>query len=154
MDIRSTKQLNEIQKNEIFLLWNNEYPKNLVFKNPSEFDNYLNNLTNQNHKLLINKKQKVVGWYFDFERENKKWFAMILDASIQKKGFGTILLNEAKKTNTHLNGWVIDHNKYLKQDGNHYKSPLQFYIKNGFKIIPTIRLELEKISAVKIHYKK
>ncbi len=85
---------------------------------------------------------------------NEKWFAMILDSQIQGKGFGTHLLNEAKQSVTELNGWVIDHNNYKKTNGTTYKSPIDFYLKNNFIILSETRLEISKISAVKIKWIK
>lgn len=104
--------------------------------------------------MLIDKNGIIKGWYFDFDRNNEKWFAMILAAEIHRKGFGTQLLNEAKKKESALSGWVIDKTDYLKQNGNFYKSPIPFYLKNGFHKLPEIRLELTHLSAVKIQWKK
>ena len=138
----------------IYELWNAEYPKNLTHQNLSNLENYLNELTNQYHMLLIDKNGAIKGWYFDFNRNNEKWFAMILASEIHGKGFGTLLLNEARKRESELNGWVTDKTDYLKQNGNCYKSPIPFYLKNGFQLLPESRLELEHLSAVKITWKK
>ncbi|MCB0473527.1 MAG: hypothetical protein KDC56_10755, partial [Flavobacteriaceae bacterium] len=59
-----------------------------------------------------------------------------------------------KEKETELNGWVIDHDNDYKINGELYKSPLNFYLKNGFQKSSDRRLELEKISAVKIKWKK
>lgn len=96
----------------------------------------------------------IGGWYFDFVREQEKWFAIILDSSLQGKGFGTKLLNMAKEKEPELNGWVIDRDTDRKRNGDLYRSPLPFYLKNGFEKISDTRLELEKISAVKITWRK
>ena len=63
-------------------------------------------------------------------------------------------MNKGKEKNSELNGWVIDHNKELKQNKEYYISPIEFYIKNDFRIIAETRLELENISAVKIKWTK
>lgn len=154
MKIITTNSLNNSQIKVVFELWNAEYPKNLTHKNLIDFENYLNVLTNQHHKLLIEKEDAIKGWYFDFDRNNEKWFAMILATEIHGKGFGTLLLNEAKKRKSILNGWVIEKTDYLKQNGNFYKSPVPFYLKNGFQLLSDIRLELEHLSAVKITWEK
>lgn len=154
MKIITTNNLDNHQKKVIYELWNAEYPKNLTHPNLIDFENYLNALTNQHHNLLIDKYGIIKGWYFDFDRNNEKWFAMILASEIQGKGFGTLLLNEAKKRESVLNGWLIDKTNYLKQSGDGYKSPISFYIKNGFHKLPEIRLELTHLSAVKIQWKK
>lgn len=152
--IITTNSLDNSQIKVIFELWNAEYPKNLTHQNLSNFENYLNALANQHHLILTDENSAIKGWYFDFERNHEKWFAMILAAEIHGKGFGTLLLNGAKKKESVLNGWVIDKTDYLKQNGNLYKSPVPFYLKNGFKLLPEIRLELEHLSAVKITWKK
>lgn len=154
MKIITTNSLDSNQKEVIYELWNAEYPKNLAHQNLNTFENYLTALTNQYHKLLIDENGAIKGWYFDFNRNHEKWFAMILASEIHGKGFGTKLLNEAKKREPTLNGWVIEKTDFLKQNGNFYKSPVSFYLKNGFQLVPEIRLELDHLSAVKITWKK
>ena len=151
--IITTNSLDNSQIKVIFELWNAEYPKNLTHRNLSDFENYLNALASQHHMILTD-ENTIKGWYFDFDRNNEKWFAMILATEIHGKGFGTLLLNKAKKKESILNGWVIDKTDYLKQNGNLYKSPIPFYLKNGFQLLPEIRLELEHLSAVKITWEK
>ncbi|MFZ6053059.1 GNAT family N-acetyltransferase [Halocola ammonii] len=154
MKFKALKYLSEIEKKEVFRLWNNEYPEKLAYKSVDEFDDYLKNLTNQSHVLLEDNNGIVRGWYFDFIRNGEKWFAIILDSTLQGKGLGTKLLNRAKEKEDELNGWVIDHNNDRKQNGEFYKSPLGFYLKNDFEELKNERLELEKISAVKIRWKR
>ena len=146
--------LSVYDRQEIFELWNNEYPENLSYKTTLEFDKYLENLTNQSHILLVDIDGKIKGWYFDFMRDNEKWFAIILDSKIQGKGFGAKILSLAKEKEIELNGWVIDHNRDKKRNSEYYKSPLGFYLKNGFEKFPKSRLELDKISAIKIKWTK
>lgn len=152
MNLITRSSLSTAEKLEILELWNNEYPKILNYKSKEGFDEYLENLDEQSHLLLIDDKKKVIGWYFDFDRENEKWFAILLDSKIQGKGLGTKILNLAKEKESILNGWVIDHNTVKKGNGEIYKSPLMFYLKNGFEKLPEVRLELDKISAVKIKW--
>ena len=64
------------------------------------------------------------------------------------------MLNKLKFDEATLNGWVIDHPHDKKRNGKRYKSPLEFYLKNGFILIPETRLQLETISAVKINWTK
>lgn len=151
MEILVTHKLNLEQKSAILNLWNGEYPENLVFKSASELDNYLKNLLNPTHYFLHN-SNKIVGWAFTFERENEKWFAIIVSEKYQKKGFGKKLLDKLQLAEPILNGWVIDNNLSKKNNGEFYKSPLQFYLKNGFEITNE-RIETV-ISAVKIIYKQ
>ena len=151
MEILITVFLNAEQKGALIELWNKEYPAQLSYSSMFEFEAYLSELENPTHILLI-EQNSIVGWYFDFNRENKRWFGMVLDSVIQGKGYGSQLLRRAQKDQPELYAWVIDHDKDKKLDGSTYRSPLNFYLKNGFKVAPDQRLELENISAVKIQW--
>ena len=135
MEFKKLKELSKAHKEEVLNLWNNEYPEKLSYKTLQDFEDYLENLAEQFHILMINEKQEIKGWYFDFMRDNEKWFAIILDSKLQGKGLGTRILNMAKEKEIVLCGWVIDHNNYRKKKGEIYKSPIDFYLKNGFKKI-------------------
>lgn len=154
MEFLKIQYLTASQKKEILSLWNNEYPVNLKHSSFASFENYLQNLKDQSHIILLNESQEIKGWYFDFIRENERWFAIILDKSVQGKGFGKMLLNLAKEKEAKLNGWVIDHDTDLKENGENYISPMGFYLKNGFSVETDNRLELNHISAVKICWTK
>lgn len=154
MKVIKQTELNDKQKAEILKLWNNEYPEKLVYNKVTDFENYLNKLTEQNHYLLLDKNEEINGWATTFIRENEKWFAIIVSEKLHGKGFGTKMLNELKKNENTLNGWVIDHNSDKKINGNFYYSPLEFYLKNEFEALPETRLELDIMSAVKIKWTK
>jgi GNAT superfamily N-acetyltransferase len=123
-------------------------------KTNADLELYLNGISNLKHYLLFDDSNKINGWAFTFLREEENWFAIILDHQIQGKGNGSLLINELKKNNTSLNGWVTDHENEVKQNNESYKSPMPFYLKNGFIILPEIRIENEKMSAVKINWKQ
>lgn len=152
MRLITAEVLTEKQKAEIFEIWNNEYPAKIGYKDISEFDAYLEKLTDQHHILVLDEYEKVKGWFFDFIREEDRWFAIILDSSLHGKGIGSKILDIAKSSNTVLNAWVTDHNTDLKKNGEYYQSPLQFYIKNGFEVLTDIRVETDILSAVKIRW--
>ncbi|WP_445432525.1 GNAT family N-acetyltransferase [Chryseobacterium indoltheticum] len=154
MKITNTHQLNQEQKEQILQLWNNEYPEKLAYKSIDGFENYLEKLNEVNHFLLMNDDEKIQGWAITFEREGDTWFAIILSENLHGKGWGTKVLNELKQNKKALNGWVIDHSNDKKRNGSFYKSPLEFYLKNGFEVLSDTRLELEIMSAVKIKWKK
>ena len=153
MNIITTNELNESQKQAIYHLWNNEYPARIGYTSISDFDDYLNNLNSQKHYLFAD-DGNIKGWMFTFTRDEESWFAIILDSDIHGKGYGTQLLDMIKATTGKLNGWAVDHDNDVKHDGSVYKSPLDFYLKNNFVVNPGIRLDTEKISAVKISWKK
>lgn len=154
MKIIETQFLSLEQKDSLMQLWNNEYPAKLNLKNIVDFELYLNGLSETKHYLLFDDSDEIQGWTFTFLREDEKWFAIILNSEIHGEGFGSLLMNEIKKNNTSLNGWVIDQENEIKHNATFYKSPLQFYIKNDFIICSEIRIENEKLSAVKINWKR
>jgi hypothetical protein len=154
VDFKRKTDLLRPERIQILELWNKEYPEKLGYDTLNSFEQYLNNLNDQSHILMMDENQKIRGWYFDFVRKNENWFALILDSKLHGIGLGTELLNTAKKNKDELNGWVIDHNTALKENGDYYKSPLGFYLKNGFEKLAQSRLESDKISAVKIHWSK
>lgn len=154
MNIEKTTNLTAGQKEAIYMLWNSEYPAQLQYTRMAELDNYLNNLQDPSHYFATDDEYKVAGWAFVFKREGEMWFAIIVASTWQGKGVGTRLLNELKQDNPVLNGWVTDHERYTKYNGTPYPSPLPFYLKNDFTICSDIRLEVEKLSAVKIYWAK
>ena len=154
MKIIETQVLSLEQKDSLMQLWNNEYPAKLNLKTIEDFELYLNGLSETKHYLLFDDSDEIHGWTFTFLRENENWFAIILNSEIHGKGIGSLLMNEIKKNNTSLNGWVIDQENEIKHNATFYKSPLQFYIKNDFIVCSEIRIENEKLSAVKINWKR
>lgn len=154
MKFIENNQLTKDQKLQIFEIWNNEYPARISYKDISEFDAYLEKLTDQHHILALDGNQNIKGWFFDFIRDNDRWFAIIIDSSLHGQGIGSEMLDLAKSSNKVLNAWVTDHNTDLKRNGEIYVSPLQFYIKNGFEVLTDVRIETDILSAVKIRWKK
>lgn len=71
----------------------------------------------------------------------------------QKRGLGKAILDRAKLNNDKLSAWVVDSNSFNKSDEGQYRSPLNFYLKNGFRKEP-IRWDSEKIKPVKISWHK
>jgi len=153
MRIIQTENLSEEQKEVLRELWNEEYPARLHLKTIEDFESYLNGISNTKHYLLFDDFDKIIGWTFTFLRDGEDWFAIILNSKIQGKGNGSLLINEIKKEKTSLNGWVIDQENEVKQNNELYKSPMPFYIKNGFTILTETRIENKKMSAVKINWR-
>lgn len=151
LHITTTAILTETQKQAALRLWNSEYPRQLAYGNIRELDEYLDRLEQATHYLALD-KETIVGWLFVFDRNNERWFAIIIDSTVQKQGIGSGLLNYAKQQEPILNGWAADHNNDIKSNGEPYLSPLQFYIKNGFEVLHGTRLEREHLSLVKIRW--
>jgi hypothetical protein len=153
MNIVEVETLSEIQKEQIVTIWNKAYPSSLKYDNVEAFEEYLSKLTNTKH-YLVEEDWQVIAWLSTFVRENEKWFAIIVEASYQKKGMGLHLLKQAQNDEEELNGWIIDSSFLKKSDGTPYISPMEFYLKNEFVVLSSIRLENEKISAVKIKWNR
>lgn len=152
MKIIEQTELSATQKSRIVELWNAEYPLALAYSETSQFDEYLARLNNKRHFLLLAAAGQIVGWALAFDRDRSRWFAIIIDEKIQGQGGGTRLMNRLKETEKRLFGWVIDHNRAVKLNGERYRSPLGFYEKIGFRICPAERLEMAQISGVKIEW--
>ena len=153
-EIYSFTILNQIHKDYLFKIWNNEYPINLAFKNLQEVDNYLNSLIEAKHFFVVDNNNQMQAWAVIIERDYEKWFAIIVDSELHQIGLGSKILNRLKTFSSELNGWVIDHENDNKANGEPYRSPLAFYLKNEFTLIPENRLELDFISAVKINWRE
>jgi GNAT superfamily N-acetyltransferase len=147
------KQLTEKQKQEVVELWNAEYPARINYASLEEFDQYLNELGDLHHIILADEHNTIRGWLAYFMRDDERWFAILLDSSIQGKGWGSKFLQLTKDQNRELNGWVIDHNREPKKDGSFYQSPIEFYRKIGFEIRADIPLEKKGITGIKIVWK-
>lgn len=154
MKIITTPHLTELQQQAICHLWNDEYPQALSHKDLESFQNYLIQLEDAKHLLLLDETEQIKGWAFLFTRDNEVWFAIILASNLHKMGFGSKLLDELKTLNPQLNGWVIESTTMLKSNGKYYRSPIQFYVKNNFQILHQNKLELPHFSAVKIVWNK
>lgn len=145
-------ELIDFEKFQLFNLWNQEYPKQITFKNIAAFENYLLTVKINFHLLCINNDNEIIAWAFSFERDKEKWFVIIVSEEFKNNGIGSKLLNELKLNEPILNGWVIDHNNDKKMNGKAYISPLLFYKKCGFEILKDTRIISNNVSAVKVKW--
>lgn len=152
MRIVEQTELSADQKSRIVELWNNEYPENLAFSGVSGFEDYLSKHGNGKHFLLFDSAEKIVGWALIFDRDDARWFAIIVDGRMHGQGCGTRLIDELKAAENWLFGWVIDHSDSKKLNGERYDSPLGFYKKLGFRVHENDRIEKDGISGVKIEW--
>lgn len=154
MLLLETTTLSTEDKKGIFELWNAEYPEKVTHKRPEDLDRYLAGLAEAHHFLLKEETGNMVAWACKFLREGEWWFVVIVHRSLQGQGKGSLLLDRLKEGEAQLNGWVIDHDRDVLLNGEPYRSPLAFYLKNGFAVCPETRLELEVMSAVKIRWER
>jgi [ribosomal protein S5]-alanine N-acetyltransferase len=148
MKITKLKNLSKSQHRQINQLWNEEYPVNLN----NRFDLLLDGIENYNH-YVIEQDNRILAWAVCFEKENEKRFSIIVHQDYKGIGLGKSLINQLKIEYGEFYGWVIDHNNDKKQNGEFYQSPINFYLKNGFEIIPNEIIDNETIKAVKIRMK-
>ena len=153
MKIVEQSELSNEQKSRIIEMWNAEYPLSLAHSGPASFDEYLNGLGDKRHFLLIDESGKIFGWAMIFDRENAKWFAIIVDGKFHGKGFGAKLLEELKAAEKTFFGWVIDTEDYRKANGQKYRSPLGFYKNIGFIVHENEKLVKQNIAGVMIEWK-
>ena len=149
MKLLEQNKLNSLEIRDLWHLWNNEYPVQLNYEKLEDFEKYLESLENCFNILLIDCGE-IIGWSFSFNREDERWFGIIISENYQSKRYGSLMLNKLKERESQLNGWVIDKANYYKKNNTPYKSPINFYLKNEFKIINDFILETPKFSAIKI----
>jgi GNAT superfamily N-acetyltransferase len=149
MEIIKTKSLTTKQFEQINRLWNEEYPLKLK----DRFQLLLDGVNDYNHYLIEDKDKNILAWAVDFEKDNEIRFSIIVDKNQQGKGLGVKLIKKLKNDLEEFYGWVIDHNDDKKPNGEKYESPLSFYIKQGFKVLHTKRIETDLLKAVKIKFK-
>lgn len=150
MEITQTTILSNVQSEQINSLWNAEYPLKLK----DRFPILLEGTTWHNHYLVEDSNRVIIAWALMFEHSNQIRFSIIVSKEHQEKELGKILLDHLKATYDEFFGWIIDHNNDLKLDGENYTSPLPFYLKQGFEIIPNQRIDTEMIQAVLVGWKK
>jgi GNAT superfamily N-acetyltransferase len=144
MKIHRSATLSAKQMAEVNALWNEEYPQKLT----DRFALLLLDTTLVIHYYVLNEQDEIIAWSVLFEKENDLRFSIIVSNKYQQKGLGSALLAEMKKEGRAFSGWVIDHDTDLKSDGTFYQSPLHFYLKNGFSLDESCRLNNEMIKAV------
>jgi GNAT superfamily N-acetyltransferase len=147
-EIVSTRILTDEQNAQIDVLWNEEYPLKLQ----NRFGLLLLDVKNHDH-YWIEKEGRILAWAVSFEKEEEIRFSIIVSSKYKGLGLGSKLLRRLLEEHQQIYGWVIDHDSDLKKDGTNYKSPLSFYLKNGFHVLIDKRIDTEIIKAVKVYGK-
>lgn len=148
MQLINTATLSDNQIQQIDVLWNQEYPKNLM----NRFSILLGDATNYRHFILENEAQQVLGWAVLFDKENETRFSIIVGEASKGMGLGSRLMDALKQACPCFYGWVIDNDNDIKNDGSIYRSPLTFYLKHGFEVLSDQRLDTPIIKAVKVKW--
>jgi len=145
------KTLTIALKQQLLMLWNQEYPSILHHADIISLDAYLNTLNEPLYTLILDESE-LKAWYVDFDRSGERWFAMIVSRMFQGKGYGKALLEQGKVKNKILNGWAIAKDDYQRSDGTIYPSPLGFYQKMGFQLLTSNILKTEQLEAIQIRW--
>ncbi|MBS1796194.1 MAG: GNAT family N-acetyltransferase [Acidobacteria bacterium] len=145
-------EIDVTEKKAVFDLWNAEYPASIGYESTAGLDAFLDGIGDKRHYLLRDADGNLKAWLVAFTRDGERWFSIIVDSREQKKGFGRRLLDEVKKHETALCGWVAGGSDQKKRDGSPYLSPLEFYRKIGFAVFPEITYEKGGFRAVKIKW--
>lgn len=153
MIFSTSHSLSESEKEAVRLLWNQEFPYNFKKELPADFQKFLDDVADHQFIVVRDNTQNLIGWLFIFSRNEEIWFSILVDAKFQGKGLGRKLLDKAKALKPELNGWVADRPYEKKMNGNLYRSPIDFYIKNEFEVLDE-RLEKGEISAAKIRWRR
>jgi GNAT superfamily N-acetyltransferase len=149
MEIIRTQKLTPHQAACINAMWNAAYPLKLK----DRFPILLDGAVSFNHYIIEDTNHNVLAWAVDFKKDNEQLrFSIIVSAGQQGKGLGGKLIDKLKQENKEFYGWVIDHNEDKKSDGTAYQSPMPFYLKHGFEILPDNRIDTEMIRAVLIKW--
>lgn len=148
MRITKTKIISQLQTEQINALWDIEFPEKLNGRYPL----LLEEATSFDHYIIEDDAQKIIAWAVIFEKDQQIRFSLIVAANQQQKGLGGLLIERLKSDNQEFYGWVIDHNDDLKTNGEHYLSPLPFYLKHGFEILNDQRIDSPMIKAVLIKW--
>lgn len=148
MQLIITTSLSANQIQQIDVLWNQEYPKNLQ----NRFSILLTDASNYRHFIIENDAREIVAWAVLFDKENETRFSIIVTEASKGLGLGGQLIDALKQACPCFYGWVIDHDNDLKNDGTNYRSPITFYLKHAFEVLTEQRLDTPIIKAVKVKW--
>lgn len=152
--VLTSEEVNRDIKEEIFRLWNSEYPANLSYPTEADFDEQLLQWRNKRHYLALDANEHFLGWLMTFDRDEERWFSIIVKPGNQLKGVGRFLLSALKKQESPVNGWILDSDQFHKANGQPYPSPRKFYEKNGLQVLDDVRFEKKGLLFTKIRWEK
>jgi len=124
----------------------------MAFPDLEALQAYLDRCTNPRH-FTVHENGLLQAWLCSFDRNDSRWFVMIIDTRFQGNGLGTALLTTAMSKEEALNGWVVEHDNYRLQDRSTYRSPLGFYLKLGFHLQPN-RFDDGELQAIQLLWRR
>ncbi len=130
-----------------------EYPKFTREIKFLKFKNFLNQ--NEERKIIIaTSDEKLIGWLMvSFaDKLGIYHFNMLVHRDFQRTGIGSKLLLNAKEHFNELYGVVVPVNRYKRRDGTQYRSPLEFYLRNGFQLTGKKFIGYKDVTMVEIKW--
>jgi len=148
MKITPTTALSLVQTAQIAALWDAEFPHTLQHK----FYALLESARAWQH-FIVEADGQVLAWGGIFTQNNDTRFSLLVATQDQGKGLGKQLIAQMRQYAGELEGWVVDQADVRKQDGSLYPSPLTFYQKLGFEVLPAQRFDTEQLRSVRVRLK-
>jgi GNAT superfamily N-acetyltransferase len=144
----TSTHLSEKHHAQINVLWDDEYPATLE----GRFSMLLDDAILFKHFLILDQEENVLAWAVYFQKDEEIRFSILVDRKYQGLGYGKQLIDALKDELPEFYGWVIDKPNFIRKDGSAYPSPLSFYLKLGFEILPDQRIDNDMINAVKVTF--
>ncbi len=141
------------QIERLFEIWNAVYPVEFQYGTIDELIIYLPKMTKPRHYVAYDQNDRMVGWLVTLERNDTRWFIVLVDKTHQKVGLGSALLNNAKLEGCDLSGWVVLNETYKTQDGSPYQSPAAFYAKAGFEVDRSDSVTARGLTSYRVHWR-
>lgn len=153
VNLLETSLLSPEFKQQVFELWNHEYPVDIKQGTLEDMLHYMDGLEGLRHGLILDDTGRCQAWFATYLKDGEHRFIIVVSSAVHGKGYGSFIMEHLKKGLDSLYGWVIDEDRYKKENGQTYRSPLEFYIKQGFEVLEE-RLERQLISAVKVKWER
>lgn len=146
----------EIQNNFIEQYIEINLSENPKFTREIRFETFKNLLHRDNSIkiILATSGEKLLGWLMISFAENRGLyhFNMLVHREFQRAGIGKQMLTKAKENYDELYGVVVPVNRYKRRDGTQYKTPIDFYKKNGFSLTGKKFVEYRDVQLVEIKW--
>lgn len=135
MEIRRNTSLTDIEIEELLVIQNKRLPDNL-YTEFDEFKRRLSNYRDPEYITLHDEDDTILGFVIlrSIGVDNHRYGILIVDDVAAGNTYGKQIIDAAKESNDNLYGWVYDGDHRKTKDGSKYKSPLTYYITQGFKI--------------------
>lgn len=129
------KSLSASDWQRVLAMWNVLYPVHVAKESAAKIHDNCDPASCV-HYCMYGQNGQLNAWLAVFDRANTRWFSILVDENAQGQGLGKALIAFAKTYEPVLSGWVVNTDAYLRANGEAYHSPLAFYEKLGFSVVP------------------